>query len=223
MDDDVAFVPFRRIAFRYKTSHTTPLATAYTHISFKKRTEKKRKENSTHSKPIQRLRRALIDINAPNAALRTRRVLIEPYRGGVVRDGHLERRDRGAVVGGARAGVEAVERGVVVVLRDAWRGEYRLDHVVCAVRDCVIERLVGLCLSGDVRYAVRKVAGNPGKYSTVPVPMRPRGGLLSVAYAERQTVCLPTRASASLTARIGHAVRARARRGNQQTATRREK
>lgn len=147
----------RRRRVRAVQAHRIPLQRTHKLTPHTPTFPQKESEKSTHSKAIQRLRRALIDINAPNAALRTRRVLIEPYRGGVVRDGHLERRDRGAVVRGARAGVEAVERGVVVVLGDAWRGEYRLDHVVCAVRDCVIERL-DVCVLRDVRYAVRKVA-----------------------------------------------------------------
>ena len=94
------------------------------------------RERYAHNEASKRLGRAVVDVDATNTALGARRLLVEPDRRRIVGDGERERRLRGAVVRGARARVEAVQRRVVVVQRDTRRVELGLDELVGAVRDC---------------------------------------------------------------------------------------
>ena len=89
----------------------------------------------THPEAIQRLRAAIVDVNAPHTAPRARIHVEEPDRT-VVRDGHDEVRDRRPVHGVPEARVEPVDRHVRVVRGDARRRERRLRRGVVALGDC---------------------------------------------------------------------------------------
>lgn len=91
----------------------------------------------TYAESVERLGGRLVYIDAANAALGAGRVVEEPDRR-VRGDRNLEVGNRRAVVRGAVARVEAVDRGIRLVRGNAGRGELGLNHAVRAIGDCKI-------------------------------------------------------------------------------------
>lgn len=122
--DDVAFVPFRRIALRCR-ARISALGPGG------------RRQSHTHHKAREGLRARVVRVDHADAALAARVDVVEPEgRVDVLReDRHgLDGRVR-AVARQAEVRVEAVRRGDGLVDRQAWLRERRLGRAVVALRD----------------------------------------------------------------------------------------